>query len=385
VAWDGRIRRPDRVEAYCPGEFATREYARVRFPDSATVGEIDLFDEVVDVRSPAEYAEDHVPGARSCPVLDDAERAEIGTLYKQVSPFDAKRRGAALVARNIARHLESAFAGRDRGWRPLVYCWRGGKRSGAMTHVLREVGWQAAQLEGGYKAFRRAVVTALDTLPRTFRYVVLCGETGSAKSRVLEALAARGAQVLDLEGLACHRGSVLGGLPGTPQPAQKRFETLVWDALRRMDPAAPVFVEAESKKIGQLQVPDALLATMRAADCARIEAPLAARVAFLIEEYRHFLADPAALNGQLDCLAGLYGRDTVGAWQARADRGDWDGLVGELLTAHYDPAYQRSTMRNYARLADAFVARPRDLAPDSIAGVAEALRAHAARAQAVPA
>jgi tRNA 2-selenouridine synthase len=346
----------------------------VRFPDSATVAQIDLFDEVIDVRSPAEYAEDHVPGALSCPVLDDAERAEIGTLYKQVSPFDAKRRGAALVARNIARHLETAFAGRDRMWRPLVYCWRGGKRSGAMTHVLREVGWQAAQLEGGYKTYRRAVVTALETVPRGFRYFVLCGETGSAKSRVLEALAAQGAQVLDLEQLARHRGSVLGNLPDTPQPAQKMFETLVWDRLRRLDPAVPVFVEAESKKIGQIQVPDALLDSMRASDCARVEAPVQARVAFLIEEYRHFLADPAALKAQLDCLTGLY-EMTIAGWQAAADRGEWEVLVAELLDAHYDPAYRRSTHKNYARLAEAHVARPRDLSPASIASVADELHA----------
>jgi tRNA 2-selenouridine synthase len=351
----------------------------VRFPDSATVAQLDLFDEVIDVRSPAEYAEDHVPGAASCPVLDDAERAAIGTLYKQVSPFDAKRRGAALVSRNIARHLETAFAGRGRDWRPLVYCWRGGKRSGAMTHVLREVGWQAAQLEGGYKAYRRAVVAALETLPRRFRYIVLCGETGSAKSRVLEALAAAGAQVLDLERLAQHRGSVLGNLPGTPQPTQKMFETLVWDRLRRLEPAVPVFVEAESKKIGQLQVPDALLESMRASDCARVEAPVAARVAFLIGEYRHFLEDPAALKAQLDCLTGLYGKDTIGGWQALADRGEWERLVAELLTAHYDPAYHRSTDRNYARLAEAHVVRPRDLSPASIAGVAQELLALARR------
>ena len=355
----------------------------MRFPDSATVAQIDLFDEVIDVRSPAEFAEDHVPGALNCPVLDDAERAAIGTLYKQVSPFDAKLRGAALVARNIAHHLETAFAGRDSQWRPIVYCWRGGKRSGAMTHVLREVGWQAAQLEGGYKAYRRAVVTALETVPRGFRYLVLCGETGSAKSRVLEALAARGAQVLDLERLARHRGSVLGNLPGTPQPAQKLFETLLWDALRRLDPAAPVFVEAESKKIGQVQVPDALLETMRAAECARIEAPIEARVAFLIEEYRHFLADPAALKAQLDCLIGLYGKEIIAGWRERADRRDWDGLVAALLTAHYDPAYRRSTHRNYARLADAHVARPRDLSPASLARLATELLALAGREPAV--
>lgn len=355
----------------------------MKFPDVATVAQIGLFDEVIDVRSPSEYGEDHVPGAVNCPVLDDAERAEIGTLYKQVSPFDAKRRGAALVARNIARHLETAFAGRDRGWRPLVYCWRGGKRSGAMTHVLREVGWQAAQLDGGYKAFRREVVAQLERLPRGFRYIVVCGETGSAKSRLLEALAAHGAQVLDLERLACHRGSVLGNLPDTPQPAQKAFETLVWDRLRRMDPAVPVFVEAESKKIGQLQVPDALLDTMRGAECARIEAPVEARVAFLIEEYRHFLDDPATLKAQLDCLAGLYGKGAIAGWHALADRGDWEALVAELLTAHYDPAYRRSTQKNYARLAEAHVVRPRDLAPASIANLAKELHALARRERAI--
>ena len=346
---------------------------RVKFPDSAGVREIDLFDEVIDVRSPAEFREDHVPRAASFPVLDDEERARIGFLYKQVSPFDSKKLGAALVSRNIARHLETSFAHRDKGWRPLVYCWRGGKRSGAMTHVLREIGWQAAQLEGGYKAYRREVVAQLATQPREFRYLVLCGETGSAKSRLLEALARQGAQVLDLEQLAAHRGSVLGNLPGAPQPSQKMFETRVWDGLRKLDPHRPVFVEAESKKIGQLQVPDALLETMRAAECVRVEAPLDARVRFLIEEYRHFLADPAALKTQLDCLTALHGREVIGRWRAAADRGEWEALVSDLLANHYDPAYHRSTHKNYVRLAQAAMLRPRDLSPPAIAALAAEL------------
>jgi tRNA 2-selenouridine synthase len=354
----------------------------VKFPDVARVHEIDLFEEVIDVRSPAEFAEDHVPGAASFPVLDDAERARIGLLYKQVSPFDSKKLGAALVSRNIARHLEASFGGRDKGWRPLVYCWRGGKRSGAMTHVLREVGWQAAQLDGGYKAYRREVVAQLARLPREYRYLVLCGETGSGKSRLLEALAAAGAQVLDLERLAAHRGSVLGNLPDAPQPAQKMFETRVWDGLRKLDRERPVFVEAESKKIGQLQVPDALLETMRAAECIRIEAPVAARVAFLLDEYRHFLADPANLKAQLDCLAALHGRDVIAGWQAAADRGDWAALVAELLERHYDPAYRRSTDRNYAQLARARVLRPAELSPAAIARLAGELGAIAERERA---
>jgi tRNA 2-selenouridine synthase len=351
----------------------------VKFPDSISVREVDLFDEVIDVRSPAEFAEDHLPRAANHPVLDDAERAEIGTLYKQVSPFESKKRGAALVARNIARHLEQAFARRDRSWRPLVYCWRGGERSGAMVHVLRKIGWQAAQLQGGYKSYRRDVLAQLERLPREFRCVVLCGETGSGKSRLLEALGARGAQVLDLERMAAHRGSVLGNLPHAPQPSQKLFETRLWDALRKLDPLRPVFVEAESKKIGQLQVPDALLETMRAGECARVEAPVAARVAFLIAEYRHFLADPAQLKAQLDCLAALHGREAIGAWQALADRGEWERLVEALLVAHYDPAYRRSTEKNYARLASAHVLRPGDLSPASIAALAAALRARVER------
>jgi len=350
----------------------------VKFPGTATVAQIDLFDEVIDVRSPAEFAEDHVPGARNCPVLDDAERAEIGTMYKQVSPFASKRRGAALVARNIARHLEESFAAKDRTWRPLVYCWRGGKRSDAMVHVLREVGWQAAQLEGGYKSYRREVVASLEALPGTFRYIVLCGETGSAKSRLLEALAAAGAQVLDLEAFARHRGSVLGQLPGEPQPAQKLFETRVWDALRRFDAHRPVFVEAESKKIGQVQVPEGLIHSMRASECVRIEAPASERVRFLLAEYGHFLADPAALKAQLDCLAGLYGNDTVSRWKALADHSAWEELVGDLLDNHYDPAYRRSTHKNFPRLADARVLNVPSLAPEAIRRSAATLIAETA-------
>ncbi len=320
---------------------------------TAAIAELDSFDQVIDVRSPAEYALDHIPGALNAPVLDDGERAQIGTLYKQVSPFAARRLGAALVARNIGRHIEGLFQDKDKSWRPLVYCWRGGQRSSAMTHVLRQVGWQAAQLEGGYKAFRREVVVAIDAIAPRMRYVVLCGETGSGKSRLLETLAAQGEQVLDLEGLACHRGSVLGGLPQTPQPVQKHFETQLWQALRRFDAARPVYVEAESKKIGALRVPDALIGSIRAAQCVQLHASVAQRVRFLCEDYAFFLADPALLITQLDCLRPLYGKETIGRWHALIAARDWGALVTGLLDAHYDPLYRRSTGHNFIRLSDA--------------------------------
>src|SRR6266568_2423917 len=292
--------------------------------NAVTVAQLDAFDEVIDVRSPAEFA-----------------------LYKQVSPFDAKKAGAALVSKNIARHIEERFRGRGRGWRPLVYCWRGGQRSAAMAHVLREIGSEAATLEGGYRAYRREVMAQLDTLPARFRFRVICGATGSGKSRLLEALAARGAQVLDLERLACHRGSLLGDLPGEPQPSQKMFDSLLWSALRRLDPARAVFVEAESKKIGQLQVPAKLLDRMREGECLRLEAPLPERVRFLIEEYWHFLEEPAALKERLECLTTRYGRAVIGRWLAQTDSGAWDELVADLLITHYDPSYLRATTQNY--------------------------------------
>ena len=311
------------------------------------------FDAIIDVRAPAEFAEDHIPGAISAPVLDDAERAQVGTLYKQVSPFDAKKLGAALVAKNVAQHIETLFKGRDKSWHPLVYCWRGGKRSGAMAHILREIGWQADTLEGGYKAYRRWVVQQLEELPQSFDWRVIHGPTGSGKSRLLAALKAAGAQTLDLERLAAHRGSVLGNLPDRPQPAQKMFESLLLKELAALDPSAPVFVEGESKKIGQLQVPEALMDRMRASSCIVLQAELQVRVSLLLEEYRHFLSDRTSLEKQLDCLVDLHGRERIAEWKELAARGAWREFVGRLLIEHYDPAYRRSSQRNFVQLADA--------------------------------
>jgi tRNA 2-selenouridine synthase len=311
------------------------------------------FDALIDARTPAEYAEDHIPGVVSAPVLEDAERAEVGTLYKQVSPFEAKKLGAALVARNVSSHIEKQFSGKPKGWKPLVYCWRGGKRSGAMAHILREVGWDAHTLEGGYKAYRRWVVQQLASLPSSLSFEVVHGPTGSGKSRFLAALRRAGAQVLDLEALAAHRGSVLGGLPGTPQPSQKMFESMVLKEIQSFDGQRPVFVEAESKKIGEIQVPEALMQRMRASPCLALEASLETRVALLLEEYRHFLEDGAALEAQLDCLVALHGRERIEGWKALARAGLWRELVGKLLTEHYDPAYRRSSSRNFPGLGAA--------------------------------
>ncbi len=326
---------------------------------------------MIDVRTPAEYAEDHVPGAINCPVLSNEERVRIGTLYKQVSAFAARKAGAALVARRIAEHLEQHFADKPRDWKPLIYCWRGGQRSGAMTLVLQQVGWQAAQLAGGYKVYRQHVLETLAELPRRFRFRVVTGPTGSGKSRLLEALAAAGAQVLHLEELAAHKGSVLGNLPDAPQPTQRGFESHLLASLQVLDATRPVYVEAESRKIGVLQVPDALLETMRTADCLCIEASLQARVEFLIRDYAYFLTEPAHLQERLARLTELHGKETIARWHALIDAAAWSALVGELLERHYDPQYQRSQGRNYPNYAAAVLYATDDLTPAAVQQLAQ--------------
>jgi tRNA 2-selenouridine synthase len=312
----------------------------------------------VDVRTPSEFAEDHVPNAENHPVLADDERARIGTMYAKAGSFAAKRAGAALVARNIATMLEGPFAARPKDWAPVVYCWRGGQRSRSLVHMLNEIGWRAVQLDGGYRAYRRHVIAQLEALPSRFRFEVVCGLTGSGKTRLIGALAAEGMQVLDLEGLAKHRGSLLGDLPGEPQPTQKWFESQLADALGRLDPRRPVYVESESKRIGTVQLGDPLLAAIRAAPCIRLDTPSPSRVALLKDAYAHYVADAAALADRLRLLVPLHGRKTIERWEAAAAAGDWDALVGELLAQHYDPTYARAMERNFARFDDAIVVVP---------------------------
>jgi tRNA 2-selenouridine synthase len=333
------------------------------------------FDAVIDARTPAEFAEDHVPGAISAPVLYDAERAEVGTLYKQVSAFEAKKLGGALVAKNVARHVENLWKDNGKDWRPLVYCWRGGKRSGAMAHILREIGWDAQTLPGGYKAYRKWVVQQLEILPQQFDFQVVHGPTGSGKSRLLAALAQAGGQALALETLAAHRGSVLGGLPDRPQPSQKMFESLLLKELSALDDARPVYVEGESKKIGQLQVPEALIGRMRASPCVRLDTDAETRVTLLLQEYEFFLKNQETLYQQLDCLVSLHGRERIAAWKALAARGAWREFVARLLTEHYDPAYRRSSHKNFVRLVDARCVRIASAEETAFARAAQSLLA----------
>ena len=307
------------------------------------------FDDIIDVRAPSEYAEDHLPGAISLPVLNDAERAQVGTIYKQVSPFDARKVGAALVATNIARHIAGPLKDRPGGWQPLVYCWRGGQRSGAMATILAQVGWRVARVEGGYKSWRALVVKRVQELGFPAPVIVLDGNTGSAKTAILSRLAARGHQVVDLEGLANHRGSLFGAMGD--QPSQKAFEGRLASALEALDPARPVLVEGESSRIGERTLPRAVWHGVAQAQRVTLEVPVEARAAYSARDYADIAQEPGEVGQILQKLARLHSAEQIEDWQHLADQRDWPALAESLMRHHYDPRYAKHRARYAEREA----------------------------------
>jgi len=331
------------------------------------------FSAIIDARSEDEYALDHLPGALNWPSLNNQQRIEIGTLYKQVGPFEAKKKGAGLVAANIAKHIEKHVIDLPKDWQPLVYCWRGGKRSGSLALILGQIGFKVNIIEGGYKAFRSELITAIPPLAERMQWRVICGPTGSGKTRLLHCLKAQGAQVLDLEALANHRSSVLGLIPGEPQPSQKKFDTLIWDALRQMDPARPVYVESESRKVGNLAVPESLILAVRSGQCYRLELSDDERVKLLLEDYDFFVKDPAFFSSRLDALVAIRGTQVIKAWQTHIEQNRIDLVVRELLTLHYDPTYFASMKRNFEHISQAKVLYAQNRSYECLTSVAQSL------------
>ena len=311
------------------------------------------FSDIIDARTEDEFALDHLPGAVNWPSLTNEERIRVGTLYKQVSPFEANKIGAMLVASNIARHIEHSVMELPKDWQPLIYCWRGGKRSGSLALVLGQIGFRVWLVEGGYKAFRAAMLHDISRLVEGLHLRIITGPTGSGKTRLLHALTACGAQVLDLEDLACHRSSVLGRIPGVPQPSQKHFDTLVWNKLRQFDPQKTVFVEAESKKVGNVAVPQVLMDAMRQSPCIDLQLSDDERVKLLLEDYAFFANDHELFAQRLSLLTALKGNAVVNAWRAQLERAEIEPVVRDLLLHHYDPTYAKSVERNFVHISKA--------------------------------
>ena len=318
------------------------------------------YDAVIDVRSPAEFAEDHVPGAINLPALSNEERARVGTIYTQVAPYEARKIGAALVARNVARHLDTALKDHDGSWRPLVYCWRGGQRSGSVATILRAVGWRTETISGGYQSYRRLVHAVLYTVPVPHRFILLDGYTGTAKTDLLHRLGRMGVQVLDLEGMAEHRGSILGG-HSADQPSQKAFETALACRLALLDPARPVLLEAESSKIGERIIPPMVWAAMKQAPRIEILAPIDARATYLVGAYADIIARRDDLTKRLNVLRHHRGGEVVEGWLALLEKGAITDLARALMRDHYDPSYAKSRAAHTIRVLAKVTAQ--DLTP----------------------
>jgi tRNA 2-selenouridine synthase len=335
----------DKISATAAGATSASAPAVVH-PRQLDVRDFDSYALIIDARSPHEYAEDHIPGAVNLPVVDDTEYAEVGTKHK-TDKHAAYLIGVEYSLRNIADHIKpliSRYAPKDRF---LVYCFRGGKRSRLWGDNLRTIGFEVDVLAGGWKRYRQWVRTALDQLPNALEYRVLCGPTGCGKTRMLHEMRRQGHQVLDLEELAGHRGSLLGALPGRPQPSQKLFDSMLLDTLRRFDVRRPVWLEAESKKVGNLQLPEALYEAMHRAAVINLDAPMPARVKLWREDYPHFAEDPVAMVQKLEPLKPLVGKETLALWTDLASSGRVDTLFESVMRLHYDPCYARSTRHNY--------------------------------------
>jgi len=342
-------------------------------PEQIGVREFADYSLVIDARSPREYAEDHLPGAVNLPVVDDAQYAEVGTRHK------SDKHGAYLIGveyslRNIADQIKPLISRYSEADRFLVYCFRGGKRSRLWADNLRTIGFQVDVLAGGWKRYRQWVRESLEALPPRFTYRVLAGPTGCGKTRLLSALAAQGEQVLDLEALAAHRGSLLGDLPGVAQPTQKAFDSLLLQEFRRFDSSKLVWIEAESKKIGNLQVPESLFDCMHRSEVIDLDAPMSERVKLWREDYPHFAADPLEMVRKLLPLKPLVGGQAIAEWQGLAEQGATDALFENVMVRHYDPCYLRSTRHNYLRLSSREQLSLPGLDPESLARVAQALR-----------
>ena len=304
------------------------------------------FDTIIDVRSPLEFAEDHIVGAINCPVLSDLERQKVGTIYKKESSFKAKIIGSSLTAKNIAFHIENNFMEKKGSWQPLIYCWRGGQRSKAFSIVLSEVGWRTNQLKGGYKEYRNQVINFLDNIGPKLKITLISGKTGSAKTKILKSIENEGGQILDLEGLANHKGSLLGKIPDLIQPSQKFFESLIFNKIQNLNLKDKIYIEAESSKIGNIHIPKSIWKKMIKSPRIEISANVELRAKFLVSDYDYMCNNPTLINPIIKGLKNRLSKKLFDEWTNLIDKKKWFDLTKSFLENHYDPSYSSNTIKN---------------------------------------
>jgi len=294
----------------------------------------------VDVRTPLEFEEDHLPGAINVPLLTNEERVEIGTLYKQQGPHLARIRGLELTAHRFPEMVQT-IAQAAQGRPLLVYCWRGGLRSKTVTSILELTGHQATQLIGGYKAFRNQVLDYFTPFAPKSPLVVLHGMTGIGKTTLLMHLKEQGCPVVDLEGLACHRGSAFGQLGLVQSLTQKRFETLLWDAFRKTPPGVPLILEGESERIGRVMLPGDLYQKMAQGIRVWCYASLETRVQRLIGEYG-LPSYKEEMAAALQRIRKKLGGKRCEELADDLERWDLEPFMSGLVNDYYDKVYYKN-------------------------------------------
>ena len=304
------------------------------------------YDTIIDVRSPSEFEIDHIVGAINCPILYDDERQKVGTIYKQISSFKAKIIGSSLSAKNIAFHIEKEFLEKKGSWKPLIYCWRGGQRSKAFSIVLSEVGWRTYQLSGGYKEYRNDIIKYLDNIGMKLKIILISGKTGSAKTKILHSIRDQGAQILDLEGLARHKGSLLGAIPNLKQPSQKFFESLLFYEINKLNLKKNIFIEAESSKVGNVHIPKSIWSNMILSKRIEVVADVNTRAKFLIDDYQYMCKNPILIKPMIKGLKSRLSNNLIDSWEKLIDEKKWFELTKSFLENHYDSSYSSNTIKN---------------------------------------
>lgn len=297
---------------------------------------------VMDVRSPAEFEQGHVPGSMNLPLLSNEERSVVGTLYLQKGSSEAMMKGLEYIGPKMRAFAERASTMAP-GGEVLLYCWRGGMRSNSMAWLFNMIGIKAQTLEGGYKAFRR---NAHDTFARPLNFIVIGGLTGSGKTEVLEMIASMGHQVVHLEQLACHKGSVFGGAGMPSQPTTEQFENELFDAVRRLDPQEVIYIEDESLTIGSVFIPRPFFDQMSSSPMFQLMTPLEMRVGRLVKNYA--CLDPEWLVDGVRRIARRMGLERAGQVIDSIRSGAMAQAVEKVLP-YYDKVYARSMNRNPGR------------------------------------
>ncbi len=296
----------------------------------------------VDVRAPVEYAEDHIPGAVNLPIFSDDERREIGTLYKMAGRDDAVKRGAEVGGRRISEIVNFLTDVKDR--EIIIYCARGGMRSGAVASFVDSLGIRTLKLRDGYRSYRKMVMERLSTIEIKPAVFVLQGLTGAGKTEILREIP----DSVDLELMAGHRSSIFGGI-GLEQNSQKRFETLLLQKLDELEERDYIFFEGESKKVGNLHIPDNIFRQMRGAPAIYIDTPIERRIEIIRREYTGFNEDERIIK-TVSSLRSKLGSEKTDSLIARYMNGEIDGFIEELLTGYYDKLY-RHTLDNISYIA----------------------------------